>query len=172
MSADSASRSEDMRREATHSVTLARDLHSFTFSMAPRTAPWSKSGSCIATLASAAAKACIHLHKGRSGQLAPCSGRPPSTNVRIPRSLESPLHLSGWMFHRLPHRWTYMPWAVWLPARGTGSMWASKELLWRLPADPVWRNLFQLLLSFTCNSDVYKEVANYRDFRNSAQPCQ
>ncbi|CAE7567468.1 unnamed protein product [Symbiodinium natans] len=55
----------------------------------------------------------------------------------------------SWVYHRLPHRWTYMPWAVWLPARGTGSMWASKELLWRLPADSVWRDsVFPGLLDF------------------------
>ena len=31
-----------------------------------------------------------------------------------------------------------MPWAVWLPSLGTGSLWASSSTLWRLPADPVW----------------------------------
>ncbi|CAE7200651.1 unnamed protein product [Symbiodinium sp. CCMP2456] len=55
----------------------------------------------------------------------------------------------SWMYHLLPHRWTYMPWAVWLPARGTGSIWASQELLWRLPADSVWRDsVFPGLLDF------------------------
>lgn len=44
----------------------------------------------------------------------------------------------GWLYHEIPHHWTYMPWAVWLPSTGTGSLWASADTLWRLPADPVW----------------------------------
>ncbi|CAK9006214.1 unnamed protein product [Durusdinium trenchii] len=55
-----------------------------------------------------------------------------------------------WIYHEIPHHWTYMPWAVWLPSTGTGSLWASSDTLWRLPADPVWSDsVFPGLSDFT-----------------------
>ncbi|CAJ1383289.1 unnamed protein product [Effrenium voratum] len=71
-----------------------------------------------------------------------------------------------WVYYQLPHHWTYMPWAVWLPSTGTGSLWASRSTLWRLPADPVWSDsVFPGLSDFTtlrvrCPSFL-EELASY-----------